>query len=74
MPLDAGAAQTLSAQVGGDQRVAGEPRQRGENYLDYETFARECDGQWVPRPTFERFGVLEPEWVEEPGGEEEAKP
>ena len=32
------------------------------------------DGQWVPRPTLERFGVLEPEWVEEPGGEEEAKP
>ena len=32
------------------------------------------DGQWVPRPTLERFGVLEPEWVEEPGDEEEAKP
>jgi internalin A len=32
------------------------------------------DGQWVPRPTLERFGVLEPEWVEEPGVEEEAKP
>jgi hypothetical protein len=32
------------------------------------------DGQWVPRPTLERFGVLEPEWVEGPGGEEESKP
>jgi len=31
------------------------------------------DGQWVPRPTLERFGVLKPEWVEESGGEEEAK-
>jgi internalin A len=31
------------------------------------------DGQWVPRRTLERFGVLEPEWVEDPGGEEETK-
>jgi internalin A len=32
------------------------------------------DGQWVPRPTLERFRVLKPEWVEEPSGKEEAKP
>jgi hypothetical protein len=23
------------------------------------------DGQWVPRKTLERFGVLEPEWEED---------
>ena len=38
------------------------------------TEQRWFDGQWVPRPTLERFGVLEPEWVEEPSGKEEAKP
>jgi len=32
------------------------------------TEQRWFDGQWVPRPTLEKFGVLEPEWVEEPGG------
>ena len=30
------------------------------------------DGQWVPRKTLERFGVLEPEWEE--GSDGEVKP
>ena len=28
------------------------------------TEQRWFDGQWVPRQTLERFGVLEPEWEE----------
>ena len=29
------------------------------------TEQRWFDGQWVPRKTLEKFGVLEPEWEEE---------
>ena len=32
------------------------------------------DGQWVPRPTLERFGVLKPGRVEEVGGKEGVMP
>ena len=28
------------------------------------------DGQWVPRQTLEKFGVLEPERADEPGAKE----
>ena len=38
------------------------------------TEQRWFDGQWVPRPTLEKFGVVEPEWVEERGSGEEVKP
>ena len=33
------------------------------------TEQRWFDGQWVPRKTLERFGVLEPEWEEASDGE-----
>ena len=36
------------------------------------TEQRWFDGQWVPRKTLERFGVLEPEWEE--GSDEEVMP
>ena len=36
------------------------------------TEQRWFDGQWVPRKTLERFGVLEPEWEE--ASDEEVKP
>jgi len=46
----------------------------GEYKELHVTEQRWFEGQWVPRPTLEKFGVLEPEWVEEPGGGEEVKP
>jgi len=36
------------------------------------TEQRWFDGQWAPRKTLERFGVLEPEWEE--GSDGEVKP
>ena len=33
------------------------------------TEQRWFDGQWVPRKTLERFGVLEPEWEQASDGE-----
>ena len=46
----------------------------GEYRELHVTEQRWFDGQWVPRPTLEKFGVVEPEWVEERGSGEEVKP
>jgi hypothetical protein len=35
------------------------------------TEQRWFDGQWVPRQTLERFGVLKPDWEENSGAKEE---
>jgi hypothetical protein len=44
-----------------------------DHFVEYDE-QQWFDGPVGAAPTLERFGVLEPEWVEEPGEEEEAKP